>query len=308
MSPAGRPRGTDVLVVSWNLKEAFEHEDLQDDRDMRAASRRLAYNLPRHPDVLLLQEVIGSSARGVARFLSALTEKPYEVVTAPPTSTHVMKSDPPHQTTRDTAIVINTSAMEKIGRVRWITCAFDPEDADPEADRLTTHQEACALLEHRASGRRIVVVAAHFVQHQGIKDMPTENAYKAQWLCYIDEEMDRAFPPGAKRAASVIGGDLNVTRSPGYPEKVEARERDFWKVMTRELGYVDAVYAMHSASDETLQAQYRRGMRMATKRIDYVFVKGTVTAASHDLDYDPPQGSPAWATDHRLVWATIRVR
>ena len=295
----------ELLVVTWNLREAFEHEDLQDNRDMRAAARRLAYNLAADPDVVLLQEVIGSSARDVARFLSTLTKKAYEVVAAPPTGTHIFKADPPHQTTRDTAIVINTETIKKVGRVRWLACEFDPADADPAAEHLTTHQEPCAMLEHVASAQRVVAVSAHFVQDQGIKDMATENAYKAQWLRYIAEEIEEKYPPGPRRAASIIGGDLNVDRSPGYPEKVKAREREFWKLVTRELGYFDAVYEMNSESDEMLQAQYRRGARMATKRIDYIFVKGDVTAASHDLDYDPPEGSPAWATDHRLVWALV---
>jgi endonuclease/exonuclease/phosphatase family metal-dependent hydrolase len=219
-----------------------------------------------------------------------------------------MKADPPHQTTRDTAIVINTETMTKVGRVRWISCAFDPSDADPDAEEITTHQEPCALLEHTASGRRVVAVSVHFVQDQGIKDMPTENAYKADWLRGIAQEIDEKYPPGAKRAASVIAGDLNLDRTPGSPERVKAREREFWKVMTKELGYVDAVYEMNSESDQMLQAQYRRGNRTATKRIDYIFVVGEVTAASHDLDYDPPEGSPAWATDHRLVWASIKLR
>ena len=306
MTPSAQ-KSSDLLVVTWNLKEAFEHEDLKDNRDMRAAARRLANNLPRHPDVLLLTEVIGKPAQDVASFLSTLTKKTYSVVASALLNTHIVKEDPPHQTTRDTAIVVNTETMKKVGQVRWLSCAFAHEDADPEAEHITTHQEPCVLLEHKPTGKRVAVVAAHFVQHQGIKDTPTENRYKAAWLRDIADEIEKTFPAGPKRAASVIGGDLNVDRCPGQ-EKVKVRERDFWKAMTKDKGYVDAVYAANCETDETLQAQYRRGKRTAEKRIDYIFVKGNVKVASHDLDYDPPEGSPAWATDHRLVWAMVGLK
>jgi endonuclease/exonuclease/phosphatase family metal-dependent hydrolase len=294
--------------VSWNVREVFEPDDLRGNEDMEAAARRLAYNLPRGADLILLQEVNGASAREIARLLSTLSKTKHEVVAAPPLSTHIMKTSPPHQTTRDTAIVTNSETMKKVGRVRWLSCSFDAEDADPEAQHLTTHQEPCVLVEHIPSQKRVVAVAAHFVQDQGIRDMPTENSYKAQWLRDIAGEIEKSLPPGPKRVASIIGGDLNVDRTPGYPEKVKGKERDFWKVMTKDMGYVDAVFEMNSESDEMLQAQYRRGSRPAGKRIDYIFIKGTVTAASHDLDYDPPEGSPGWATDHRLVWAEISLR
>jgi endonuclease/exonuclease/phosphatase family metal-dependent hydrolase len=306
MSPT-RQRGRDALVVTWNLKEAFERADLTEKRDVRAAAQRLATALPRLPDVVLLQEVIGSSAAEIARLLTTTTKKPYEVVAAPPATTHIIKWAPPRQTIRDSAILVNQSTMEKVRRVSWIATTFDPRDRDPEAPMLTTTEHPVALLEHRGSGQRLVVVVAHFVHGQGMTKA-SEDSYKASWLRQIGQRVERTFGADAQVTARVIAGDLNTNRCVRQPEKIKGKEREFWKVMTAEMGYLDAVYVTNCESDESLMAQYRRGQRLATKRIDYIFVKGNVKAASHDLDYDPAEGSEEWATDHRLVYALVDLR
>ena len=41
------------------------------------------------------------------------------------------------------------------------------------------------------------------------------------------------------------------------------------------------------------------------KRIDYVFARGVVRDASHDVGYEARRGDPDFYSDHRLLWALV---
>jgi hypothetical protein len=87
-------------------------------------------------------------------------------------------------------------------------------------------------------------------------------------------------------------------------EKVKCDGSSLWRTMTRDFRYLDAVYEANSTSNADIREQ-QRSRRGRPHRIDYVFVRGHVMAASRDVRYSARYGSPRFISDHKGDFAHV---
>ena len=247
-------RGTgDALVVSADLQDAIRPADAADTRDLDTFVHRLTTSTPRPPDVLLLTEVLGPGARHVARELRAATGDRYTAVVAPGRTAFA-----PDGSVRESAIVVNAGTMRLVGKGRFV--------------RVQGEDQAHAVLERRAGGLRLPVVAAHAAGDP----LPLVKALHAT----VGE-------PGAGRVP-VLGGDYRAGRctDPADHQPVDCAPQDFWTTLTETHGYEDA-YLDRSAAP-------------TVRTSGFVFAHGTVDRAGVDTGYATDLPEPERAACKKL--------
>lgn len=291
----------EVLVTDANLLEAFKKDDVADPTDMRNFARRLTGRVPYAPDALLLQEVVGPSARNVARFMSEETGYRYEVAVAPGESAFVGGG-----TNRDTAIVLNMTTMRALDEGGFIRDEVGSKNKD----------HAYLLAKERRGGLRVPLVSVHL---QPRPDFDSKGDSTRQIAAFVEQ----AYPSPANRQAEVVAGDFNnrrcLDKAFNRDEPYECRESPAYRVMTGDYGYTDAILAAGSPQDVRHEG---------TKRIDYIFTRGAVLAAASDLErnanftqrefreckalYNNGRGDEAtgacatdFYSDHRFVYALV---
>jgi hypothetical protein len=190
--------------------------------------------------------------------------------------------------------------MRLVGEGGFVASRYLSRDASPEfKPRIKEHAHCLA---RTASGRiDMPLISIHFITNEKFAAPTMGFCYKAQWVRRITSFMETRYPPGDRRQIPVIGGDFNHRRCLGPREKAVCDVLPFWHVLTAQGGFSDAVFDRHGGSDESLAAQ-----TMGRKRIDYVFARGGVVDASHDVDYDAQKGEPGFYSDHRLLWALLK--
>lgn len=167
----------------------------------------------------------------------------------------------------------------------------------------------------------------------------TNSRKKTEWLDAIATLMNTHYPPPAAvnpLAWSVthrfIGGDFNIRRciAPKYettqpenpddePEERQACTERTWWTSLSETGYEDSVFAVHGATQASLDTQYQDGNVRREQRIDFVMgqrIAGRLgsagyTGASHDITCGLPTNcnrlrNASRYSDHRLVWGRAK--
>ena len=291
--------GTQVLVVTANLQEAFGRHDLRRLREIEVFVERLLPRIPYGPDVLLLQEVRHKSARKVARQLSAQTGISYGVAMDPggnpwrETSRRVIR--------RDTAIVINRHTMVE-AQGGFVPTSYAGRHGRPgtkEPQKLQVKQNAHALVRKRGTGVRLAVVSVHWPGRR-MATRRLGNLYGVRWSRKIAEFLARRYPrTDQDNAARVIAGDFNRKSHAKQPSE-RRRPKPFWRVLTHEPhDYRDAVWMVDA----------RPGNKdIVNGGVDYIFARARVSRAGVDSAYDRRKalGNPRkYYADHRFRWALI---
>ena len=278
-----RPMST-VKVAAVNVREGSlvrPRVDLANSDDRRSFARRLLNRPGRAPDVLLLQEVLGS-ARAVAR---SLNNRPkalrggarYRVAVAP----RVRKGSGPcagprtgrYTTLRDSAILVNTKTVRKVhatgvvrtwgqwlpmdGRGKVIGCAEQPWA------RLTVQQPGMRA-------RTALAVSVHLA--------PRAPWLKNSAMTRLQKVVDRMHAK-APRHLVVIGGDFNLNRC---NQPLARAERPGCALRRGHRNLLDAGYRDAALSPNRTG---RAGSAGVARRIDFVYTKGTVRSSWYDRCY-----------------------
>ena len=298
VSEVGSSPDGQILVLDANLQEAFIASDVADPSDMQNFARRAAELVPYAPDVVLLQEVVGPSAAGVAGFLSDEFGSTYQVAIAPgPTAFPQADEAPDEQVQQETAIVFNTETVKLVGESGYFETSYDPADG-VEGQKAKTKLHAYAAVKDLQSKRVYPLMSLHFVPNQNFISDEVGWDYKERWSRDAANFLDGVFP-APQWTGHIVGGDFNNRRCTSQVEARECTTFPFWDVMTGDNGYVDSIFT--AGADEEIGT---------AKRIDYVFGRLDPSSAASDLAYDQADKSdPAvFYSDHRLIWTLLADR
>ena len=291
-SPAGQQ-----LILSANLKKGLPRDRI--DSEIVNFARRVREVVPFAPDAVLLQEVVESSAARTAELLKETTGFAFEVAVTPDSEPVVGKKGA-QIVVRNTAILVNRRTMRVIDEGGFVASRYLTRDAAPAVEPRVKEHAHC--LARTASGRiEVPLVSIHFVTNDKFAALTMGFCYKARWARRVAQFLGTQYPQSDVPQVPVIAGDFNNRRCLRPREMVACDVLPFWHVLTAQLGFSDAVYDRHGGSEESLAAQTSGG-----KRIDFVFARGSIIAASHDVRYTARRGDPDFYSDHRLLWALVR--
>jgi hypothetical protein len=295
-SPPGR-----LLVVSANLKKALPRY-LADDSSLVNFARRVHRVVPHAPDALLLQEVVRSSALRVAVLLSEEVGFDYEVAVAPGESA-VVGTWEGQDVVRNAAILLNATTFRIEGAGGYVATRYPSGVARPGV-RPRVKEHPHLLAASREGDLVAALVSVHLVTNDVFTVPVTGFRHKGRWARELASFVRTGYPPDPRPQVWVLGGDFNNRRCRCLRETLRCRELPFWNALVREEGYRDAVFERHGKVGGSLAEQSRSG-RHVLKRIDYLFVRGRVYDASHDVGYDSRLGAADFYSDHRLLWALV---
>ena len=305
-SPAGR-----ILVVNQNIKEV--HGQVPDDifpgygdqhksRELKNMARRWIGLVDYAPDLFLLQESSPRAARKTARFLSQRFRLPYRAVVAPSKSLWMHRDRLGWTVTkRNSALIMNASSM------KFRNGGYLPAkqlDKDREYGVKTIQHQAYGLFNERRTGRPLAAMAIHFNANSFFKNPRLGNRRREAWTNQVARFLKNKYPAPKLR---IIGGEFSHNRCRHQRwETIVCNEARFYRTITDEFGYTDAVLKANSTSNDDLkeQATSKDGR---PKRVDYLFVKPNVVDASRDVTYSASKGDRNYISDHKGDWALITI-
>jgi hypothetical protein len=297
------------MVISANLRES--HAEWPDDitgvpySDMQTMGElpnfvdHLAESVPAPPDVLLLQEVIASSANETARLLTERFDLPYRVVIAGDSSNEVGSVFDTYRHKRNVAIIVNTAQIEVVGEVGFMTLTQRPGDW-PSYLYGIAQDQAHALLRDRKSGVRIAVMSIHWATNPKFISQPVATARRLEWARQTKTFMANRFD-GAE--IEVLGGEFNLTRCGTWKESLRCDEHPAYEALAKGP-FKDAVLAASRSSVPEFRRQVEN-RNDELHRIDYVFTVGDIHAASRSVDYDTEKYTPRYFSDHKYDYVLI---
>lgn len=280
-SPEGQ-----LLVVTTNLKEAFDNGDIGENSDMAAYVRRLLNQVPYVPDALMVQEVRRSSAAVVARFLTEATGMSYRVAAKP--------GDPPWTEKggkiidRETAIIVNSATVEVLGRAGRFTTSYETADANPQEPVRVRHHRTLSIREI-AGGSSLSLASVHYVQNHFLESYSVGETYKAQWVQKTARVLDQASGERGTQA-TVIGGDFNASRGKRDSQTNHSHSAWLLGITGDPFNFLDAVWEVTREGGP-----------------DYLLTRAGVIDAGVDIYYDTQEAQRAgyFYSDHRFRWALI---
>jgi endonuclease/exonuclease/phosphatase family metal-dependent hydrolase len=290
-----------LMVLTANLQQGLS--DPTKSNQMRIFANRVSTILPLAPDVLLLQEVSGQTATYVARLLRQRLPFDYRVAIGPSGGV-VQSTDAVQEVVWDCAILLNMSTMESLDEGGVLLSTYDPVDGVP-GQLVRTKQHSYLLAHKLGRSSPVALVSLHFVQSLRLAPRSIGFFYKNLWIKDIVSFIRNKYP--FPTHAHFIGGDLNNPRCLGTPETVKCDEWPFWRRVTKLSGCRDAIFDVHGTTNRALHKQARRGHRTAKPRIDYVFTTTPVLNSSHDVNYGALPGEPGFYSDHRFLWAHLKL-
>jgi hypothetical protein len=276
----------EILVVTANLREAHDPQDLRNLREMDVFVRRLLDKLPLRPDVLLLQEVSHRSAGKVARLLTERTTDTYGVAVDAGDKVTV-KLSPSRYFHRETAIVINRTTMAKVGS-GYLRTSYDPRHASGTA-KVGVRRQSLMLAEEKASGFRLALASVHLATKSALKTHDLSQSYRNQWAKQITTALRQRYPAAAN--ALTVGGDFNQDMCEYTIEKDCRPWAPFYKTYVEGLGLKDSVRDV-----------------IGGHGVDFVFTEGRVATAGKDATYvwKNVQNDPSrYYSDHAFRWALV---
>ena len=264
---------TSVSVASANLREgsAVRHRaDMRDGDDRAAFVRRLLRNGARPPDVILLQEVLGSAgtvARTLTRHPRAQrTRTRYVVAVAPRRTVQRGHCDGPrsgrYSTLRDSAILVNTSTVRAVN-ARGAVRTWGRWRAEG-ATRMGRGGYGCAeqpwvRVTVRQPGRQqrtARIMSSHVA--------PVDTRLKSRAIGHIAESM-AAKHRRTPTDLVVVGGDLNQ-----LPSRAGHRS-------LRRAGFHDAVRRLNPTGPD--------GVAGVQRRIDFIYTNAHARRSGFDRCY-----------------------
>jgi hypothetical protein len=298
-----------LFVVNQNLEEVHPRPldglfrwlyDMQSDKEVTNFTRRLPTWLPYIPDVMVLQEVDGPVAKKVAARLSLLFNERYEAVVLP--DRPLLPIETAAGTTHrkwNTAVVIN---RQRVSFVRGGYVRTSQKEQDRTEGIKTIQHHAHALVKERQTSMSAAVVSIHFNSNNFFTPATLGEHRRVEWSREVATFMRRHYR-GAD--VTILGGEFCTRRCTDTErERVACTESRMWTVLTDEFHYRDSVYVANSSSDADIgeQATSNHGLE---KRIDYIFARGKVLAASRDVGYRAYEGDRDYISDHKGDYALI---
>ncbi len=281
-SPPGR-----VVVVTTNLQEAWQTEDMRDHWEMENYVERLMNQLPFFPDMLLLQEVKLSSARYVKELLTAATGDTYGWGVKPPR--RPWSQNPRVRTETDSAILFNTTTMRKLDDGGYISLTYQRAHAVDRVDRVEKTQHARVSLAERDGDMTVAGASVH-LQYGHLVDRHVDR-YQVEWTDKLARVMADRYPDAVRN----IGGDFNKDRCAEKTGARTCRKSLFWRNLTESpWNYVDVLYEVF------LDGQDGVGLG----GVDFIFSTGDPLNGGSDTSYnknDPDQ----FYSDHRFFWGVL---
>lgn len=265
--PTSPPQKT--LFITANLREGFNDRDLKNMRELPIFVNRLLSIMHYDPDVLLLQEVRYKSAAAVAQLLSKRTGHRYRLAFGG--ARNPWSGNKRRITVRDSAILLNTSTMTKVGKGGWIEVK-----KDSSATRPMYKGHAYGLARRNGTAMTYAIASIH-TQESSITDTTRT----------IAKQLAAKRPDINSGRYNIIGGDFNTTRliSPN-------RSSSFWSWLTGSpRNYRDSVYSVRGPM---------------SNGVDYIFARAGVYSAGVDSHYNNRTRDPArFYSDHRFRWAIL---
>lgn len=301
------PPEAKIVIVSANLRESHAewpdditgvpYSDMQTMGELTNFVDHLAEHLPAPPDVLLLQEVIAPSARETAIRLTERFDLPYRVVIAGGDSNEFGAGLYLHK--RNVAIIVNSSQIEVEGGVGFLTLTQQPGEWPSYLDGIAQDQ-AYARLRDRRSGVSLAVMSIHWATNPKFVSRPAATNRRVEWAHRTRAFMLERFDSDDIK---VMGGEFNFTRCGSWRETLGCDEHPAYDVLTRGA-FKDALLALHRDSPRGFrrQVENRNGV---PHRIDYVFVRSELEAASRSTGYETERYTPEYFSDHKYDWVVI---
>lgn len=286
------------------------------------------------PDVILLQEAARIDAQGIRDALNERFAYSRTVLVPPMPCTalecfKIARSAPAkdldgdetnkNETVDDTAIIYNSSTMEKlkagVSETSYLlneACnrAISPDpllndlDQDgipdcpnfPGGQKLTKRNGMASFAEI-GSSYTIAVSNVHLVRSEHLKD-PREK--KRKWARQLAADLEK-FDDSATSYA--IGGDFNTTRCENPPtqdEPVSCTGLPWWRALTtvgaifdappgenQGFAYDDTIYQTHGVErgQPALSAQFNDGNLRREFRIDFIFTKSRLSSVGDEPIY-----------------------
>jgi Endonuclease/Exonuclease/phosphatase family len=278
-----------IAVANNNVEERdpidmTNHGDMETfvDRLLNGTGDAQGHQIPYTPDVLLLQEVRGSSADYIGGLLTAATGCGFALAVSPGENYVVKDGDP--VILRETAILLNTDTMEKVGSGGYLVTKYDRSQADPSVKR-TYKSNAWVMARDLQSGETISLASVHFVKDGSLRNLEVARTLKNKWSRQMATTLKRKFP---NADLSAIGGDFNANRCNFGDQNCAGAP--FWRSLINDFNYRDSYWAIKDFG----------------RYIDYIFAKKFVVDADEDNEYD--KGSDPFYSDHQFRWATLASR
>lgn len=301
------PRTSAIRVAVGNVHEGSlvrHRADRRDGTDRRAFVKRLMARGGALPDVVLLQEVLGSAGT-MARTLNAHPRVrrlggAYRVATGTFQRRVAGACDGQRSgrfsLLRSSAVLVNVRTVKGVSSAgairtwgRWHKRAWS------RTGRMgygcTEHPWARVTVQRPGTAPSTALLVSTHVA-------PVGTGLKTRATRVVQTAVG-ALQRGRPEERVVIGGDLNLTRCPQRPDAGE-RVRCAVRAAHRSLldgGYRDAVRSTHPVGPH--------GVVGVARRIDFVYVKGTVTGAWYDRCYRAHLVRK-WKCGSRSVFTTRR--
>lgn len=294
-----------VLVVTANAKEdratTWGALDVPAADDREQFVDRLLRKAPAAPDIVLLQEVLGS-ADEITRLLN--THPRIEgsgnryAVAVPPRLWRGGEHCDGHRNHqrriwRDVAIVVNTARISgpvDTGKVRtWGAYTFPRASHDAYED-CKEHVWALLRVETGSNNRRLVRV-------MNVHPAPAGRDLKTAAMRKIADRMVR-LQRRTPHALAVIGGDYNLSRCQSHPERRHCRIREAHRHLEH-YGYLDAIRATNPTGPT--------GVTGVKYRIDHIYTDGTVIDSWFDRCYRAFNVTSPACPEKKAVFAEKRI-
>jgi hypothetical protein len=282
-----------VLIVTANLEEAFSRHtgDAKDPFEIGNFAERVVAMTPYLPDVLLLQEVNHDTTQLLARKLTHESGQRYTVGVLPRRATTVEypKQNPWKEVFTETAIVINSETMGRVGRGRFYTAGY-PRSAAAQGEVVSVKRHAYMLGKEKSSDIRLPLVSLHYAMVKGFKTEALSNKYRGKWSHALENLMAKKFDADNPERLSEIGGDFNASRC--FKGEFQSCKVASWeRVLTS---------APHVYKDSL------RSIDAAPAGVDVIFTNGRVLSGGWDEHGDFPESNrQKYYSDHRFRWVVL---
>lgn len=292
--------GNQLTVVSANLFEMWNNNDLGETRDMVHFAWRVRNVLSNPniavaaPDVVLLQEVTSESATTVATLLTSHTGRTYAVGVTAASGPGAVESNP---TTgpivrRETTIVYNTESVTLSSPAASL---LSYPESQVENGWLSLRQ-ATALVTKRTTGKKFAVYATHFATHNMVKD---HDLYGGTWATFLKRRVTEIAAYAG--ATPVIAGDFNRKPCINYTNSALA-SRGYMTRCTGAAGeQPSGLWTAMTTATADGPGTYSAALPATEDSVDNLFTTGTIVTARDDSDYrEPNPAGPARFRDPNL--------
>ena len=236
-----------MTVVTANLREAWDYNDVQSHWDMNKFVRRVTKQPKFLPDVLAVQEIRRSSALYVARRLTARTNRRFRVVVMPPVNP-AQRHPSGRSSTYENTIIANMSTMRILHDGGYTPTSARRDHMIEPGDPIFF--QSFALLQKRSSGEKYAVTSLHFYPRWFFSSADLDKYYRNKWVNQLRSLLYKRYG-GRKNVKYLIVGDFNQTvclrryQSRCFKPSPFARtlRRAGYQNTSKNIGWVDLIWA-----------------------------------------------------------------